>query len=439
VKLFDYQIDDAQWLAGTPRALLASEMGTGKTATLITAANKLSFRVLVVCPAIARSVWEREWKRWADSVWEIVRVNSAADLNKLTKLSPKKLTVIIASYDLFSRKEKGFPSAIRAALTKYVKDLDTVICDECHYLKSPGSNRTKEVYKLVPSVSRFWVASGTPAPNHYGELWPMISSLWPEALNNMDRLGFEAKFTNARTFMVGGREITTISGSKNGQELKEMLAPYMRRRTKQEVLKDLPSMMWDTLPLDIPDLHQAFEDYASITNDEELLEALSRDKVHLATERRLTGMLKTVPCAEWINELLEPDPGKKIVVFAYHTEVIDRLMELLGNYSPVKVDGRDSDRVRQLAEKSFMEGQSRVFIGQIQAAGTALTLTAASDVLFVESDWVPANNVQAASRCHRIGQTENVIVRHAVMAGSVDEKIGESLVRKEQELAEVFC
>jgi SWI/SNF-related matrix-associated actin-dependent regulator 1 of chromatin subfamily A len=439
VKLFKYQEDDAEWLASQKDALVASEMGTGKTATLISGALLAGATyVLVVCPAIARSVWEREWSRWAKGTWDVIRVNSEADIaKKLKKLTPFP-TVIIAGYDLFSRKEKGSASTIRKALLKLPK-LDLIIADECHYLKNIGSNRTKEVFKLYDHTSRFWAASGTPAPNHAGELYPLLSTCFPADIGHMDKIAFEATYCNVKTVWVGGREIQTISGSKNMDKLKAIIAPRMVRRLKKDVLSDLPSLLFDTLPLEVHVPPQpAFDAKLSKLGDDELLETLGADKTHFATLRRETGLLKVNACVEWIMETLEPDPSKKLVVFAIHHEVIDKLMELLKEFKPVKIDGRDAIRSRLDAETAFQDGDARVFVGQIQAAGTAITLTAACDVLFVESDWVPGNNMQAAARCHRIGQTLPVTARHAVLKGSLDERIGEALARKEQEIVEIF-
>jgi SWI/SNF-related matrix-associated actin-dependent regulator 1 of chromatin subfamily A len=438
--LFDYQKQDAEWLASRRDALVASEMGTGKTATLIAGAARINAGyVLVVCPAIARSVWEREWSRWATTSWHVVRLNSEADISKKLKSVPLARTVVIAGYDLFSRKERGSASAIRKALLR-LPQFDLIIADECHYLKNIGSNRTKEVFKLYDHTARFWAASGTPAPNHAGELFPLLSTCFPDAIGNMDKIAFEATYCNVKTMWINGREIQTISGSKNTDSLRKLLVPHMVRRMKKDVLSDLPPMLFDTLPLEgaVSQPGSVNETALLSLGDDDLLKALAADKVHFATQRRATGLAKVTMCVEWIMEMLEPDPSKKIVVFAVHHDVIDRLMEMLKQLKPVKIDGRDGPNSRLASEDAFQKGGARVFVGQIQAAGTSLTLTASSEVLFVESDWVPGNNLQAASRCHRIGQTLPVTARHAVLAGSLDERIGEALARKEQELVEIF-
>jgi SWI/SNF-related matrix-associated actin-dependent regulator of chromatin subfamily A-like protein 1 len=457
-ELYAYQKEDASKLSVMDTALLASDAGTGKTATMIQAVEefldwKIPTFVIVVCPAVARGVWAKEWRQWAKPGWTIIRINKGEDIEKIRVIQkPKRDTVVIVSYDQFSRRE-GPKKAQISPVAEAFKELDLqaanvlMIADESHYLKGFGSNRTNSVYDLWKTLGGYiWLASATPAPNNYGELYPMIANLWPEELvarGLETKEKFEDHFCIVKTMWINGRELRTISGSKNGKELKDLLSQHMIRRKKADVLKDLPEMIFDTLPIEAPASHiadalQKAETQLEGVLDDELLNIIAMQPPHLATIRRETGMAKVAKCAEWVRELLDPDPAKKVVIFAYHTEVLNAMFNALAEFYPVKIDGRTLAGVRDRAVEDFQTGRSRVFIGQIVAAGTAITLTAASDVLFVESDWVPANNYQAASRCHRIGQKSSVIARHAVLEGSLDERIGAALVRKERELAEIF-
>ena len=126
---------------------------------------------------------------------------------------------------------------------------------------------------------------------------------------------------------------------------------------------------------------------------------------------------------------------EKVVVFAHHHDVVDGLMEHFGD-AAVRLTGRDSQEQKQAAVDRFQtDPDCKVFVGSIQAAGVGLTLTAASNVVFAELDWVPANVTQAEDRCHRIGQNENVLVQHLVVDGSIDARMAQVLVEK-QELAD---
>lgn len=453
MELYTYQKADAARIAGTDKVLLASDTGTGKTATLIRAAEHEALRVwtehaaraliVVVCPAVVRGVWAQEWKRWGKLKWDITRINSGADIAKIGAINPDRHNVVIVSYDQFSRMDgpkKAQVCPVREALAKTFHPHVTIIADEAHYLKGWGSNRTTQVYGAAKALkAKVWLATATPAPNHYGELYPMFAELWPDQLAQRKlstKEAFEDHFCNVKTIFLNGREVRTISGSKNPADLKSLLSSHMIRRKKSDVLSELPPMVFDTVPLETPTKLSQTSEFADVPDDD-LLDTLNSIGTHIATLRKDVGMAKVRGAVEWVQEFLEPS-DKKIVVFAYHTEVIDALMESLADFHPVKIDGRSSAKDRDAAVESFQNGTSRVFVGQIVAAGTGITLTAASDVLFVEFDWVPSNMYQAASRCHRIGQKDNVIVRHAVLEGSLDERIAQALIRKERELSEIF-
>ena len=165
---------------------------------------------------------------------------------------------------------------------------------------------------------------------------------------------------------------------------------------------------------------------------------LAKLVVHVAELRRITGLAKVQPVIEQLKDELAGGL-KKIVLFAHHKDVITGLLDGLKDYNPVALFGGVSPSARQTAIDSFQNNpEIRIFIGQLAAAGTAITLTAASDVLFIESSWVPAENAQAAMRVHRIGQKDSVLIRFATLAGSLDEWITETVRRKTAVLSELF-
>ena len=128
----------------------------------------------------------------------------------------------------------------------------------------------------------------------------------------------------------------------------------------------------------------------------------------------------------------------KVVIFAHHTEVIHRLRDLLTDHNPVVIHGATPIATRQKAIDRFQTDDSvRVFIGQINSAGTAITLTAASRVVMAEASWVPAENHQAMSRCHRIGQSNPVLVEFMAF-GAIDAAIARALARKSADIDQMI-
>jgi hypothetical protein len=179
---------------------------------------------------------------------------------------------------------------------------------------------------------------------------------------------------------------------------------------KSEVLKDLPPKIEEIVILDAnesPKLAELDRKILSrLPKDEQLqskfLATLDGD-LHIATYRRMVGEEKIDASVEFIKDALE-NSKEHILVFAHHKAVIEKLSTELAKYKPLVVTGSTPMQTRHENVEAFQSGKSRVFIGQIQAAGTGLTLTRATRVIFVEFSWVDADNVQAADRCVLKGQ-----------------------------------
>jgi SWI/SNF-related matrix-associated actin-dependent regulator 1 of chromatin subfamily A len=168
-----------------------------------------------------------------------------------------------------------------------------------------------------------------------------------------------------------------------------------------------------------------------------ILENLKLGDLHLATYRRELGLLKVKPAIEQIEYILE-NTSENILVFAYHTDVIQSLVEALEDYSPAVITGQTPMTDRQLIVDGFQNSDTRIFIGNYVAAGVGFTLTKATKVVFVEPSWVPAENQQAADRCHRIGQKNAVTVEYCVFENSLDISIMNANLYKKQLIGQII-
>ena len=409
---YAYQQVGIDWLAARKHAILADDCGLGKTVQTIAACDAVgAVDVVVVCPASVRENWRREFEKFG---------------------VPRERRLQVWSYD---QAHKVPPGAV-----------DVLVLDEGQYLKSPKAKRTRTVYGekcdgvggLVERAARVFVLSGTIMPNNPSEVWPHLRALFPEQI--LSSVGkpysihqFIAKFCKTKDNGFG----IQIVGAKNHDLLREKLEPVMLRRLKADVLPDLPEITFD--PLFVEGRIGVAGPEADIVR--EVLEAdgvegLKRIAPHVATLRRLTGMAKVEPVVEWVKEWLE-GCDRKIVLFAHHREVIAELFNTIGTADAVVVAGSTSDR--QAAVDEFQNDPAcRVFIGQNTAAGTGITLTAASDLLLVEPSWVPSDNAQIAGRIHRIGQGRGCQVRFVTLAGSIDEQIGKALARKAADISAIL-
>ena len=411
--LYPYQRLGVTFLSNNAYALLADEMGLGKSAQAITAANQCGVQTLVViCPAIAKSVWDNELETWG--------YNGAS---------------LIVSYDKLVRDKK-----LRTEIAKMQPEL--LLCDEAHYLKSPKAKRTWCLFGvhcngrgLAQYAKRVWLLTGTPAPNDPSEFYTYLKGLWPETLRGANREGFVNYYFTTRNN--GFQDVITGFREERKREFQQLINSIMLQRKADDVL-DLPTLIWQQVPIMPKDLKPyndllASEGWGTISsileaaqNNEELLAA-----PELSTLRRIIGSLKAAPALDYIKLLLESTG--KVIVFAQHIAVLDELENAL---HCVRVDGSKSQRQRADAVSMFQNTDVPVFLGQIDAASTALTLTASNHVVFAENSWVPATNAQAAKRAHRIGQTRPVFIHTLVALKTIDVIVQKTLHRKQQLLNE---
>jgi len=261
----------------------------------------------------------------------------------------------------------------------------------------------------------------------------------------MSQWEFENRFCKVEEGVYG----RIIKGSKNVKLLRACMNGFLLRRKKTDVLADLPPLRFTTTVLTINDtaryglvaaLKREYNNRFDLrkVGDDELLALLKKQTGSLAELRRKTGLIKVAPVVDKIYSEIS-NTNRKMLVFAYHHEVIDHLMAGLAALKPVKIDGRDSMSLRDIAIRRFQNDPSvQVAVCQIQAAGVAINLQAASYVLFAESSWVPSENYQAACRAHRIGTQDGVLAEFASLPNSVDETINRVLARKAADLAELF-
>jgi SWI/SNF-related matrix-associated actin-dependent regulator 1 of chromatin subfamily A len=447
-----FQKDAVAFSSSRETAYFVHDPGLGKTISSVAHSDAVGAgRVLVLCPAHARENWAREVKTWQ------AKHRPTWIAHGLNQEPPKGCDLVaIASYSNIGDRRSR---TLRAALKQ---DWDQLILDEAQFLKEADSNRTRAVFgaklgrpllSLAGRSAHVLALSGTPVPNHAGELYPIVRALYPKAITGRSGtiMSYD-QFIRAYCRLQEDDYGYKIVGSKNLRQLKDRLNGFVDIRRKADVLPDLPPLTFATYPLsphDLPptdkfvaeelrDAEKSLARRLAAVEDDDLLSCLADAGLQSATERRIIGLAKAPLVAQLITAELQNNT-RKMVVFAWHTEVIDRLMELLRLFCPVRIDGRDKSGQKVNSQDTFQADPAcRVLVGQITAAGTNFTLTAASDVVFAEQSWVPSDNYQAACRCHRIGQTRGVLARFATLNGSVDDKISRALARKTQETAELF-
>lgn len=421
--LLPFQDRSVAKLVGWQRGLLGHDPGLGKTIIMLRTLEELGAkRVLVVTTVSSLWNWGKEIQRWTQYAPIVVEAGQ----------TPPK--VAAGSAVVIGYSQLSLNTDILRAM-RWV-DWDAVVFDEAHYLKSPASNRTKSAYgsTLLTGVPHVFAMSGTLAPNHFGELFPHLNFFRPGALselNVVDYDSFLARYNVLRDTAYGPQPVR----GQNLDELRELLKPVFHRFSQKSVLKDLPPLRFDTFPMALP--QQVSTEIADLLNLPGAdLEAVQTDTSY-STLRRALGLLKAQ--GAWLFLAEELDSHEKIIVFAYHRDVLAYLQKQLAAYTPVIVQGGQSGHERQQAIDAFQQDPgTRIFLGQLTAASEAITLTASSYVVFVEYSATPAVNVQAAKRAHRIGTTNPVLARFLSVPGTLDDAISRVAARRAQDLVELF-
>ncbi len=403
--------------------LIGDEPGLGKTIQALGVANYLGLsRLLIICPAGLRLNWAREIEKWH-------LYNPGLDVCLTRPRSALKDRTIITSYDLCNN------------LAFSPGRFDLVIVDEGHYIKNPEARRTKAVLGtrgkpgLIDAAPRKLVLTGTPVPNRVNEIYPIVRKLAPETIDHMNYRAF----LNYYAVVVQGQFGQSIVGVRNEDELYMRLrAGFMVRRLKKDVLQDLPEKQYKMVvfPAD-GGAAKVLRRESGFSASEIIRHGAPVGSV-LPEIRREMGIAKAPHVVRYVRDMLD-DGVAKIVIYAHHRDVIEILTRGLEQYGPVVITGQTAAALRQAYVDRFQNNPfTRVFIGNIIAAGTGITLTASSDIVFAEASWVPGENEQAEDRIHRIGQIRNVLIHYLVVEGSLDAAILRAAARKRSNIRKIL-
>lgn len=370
MKLYPHQEESKQFLLAKKRAILADQPRVGKT--LPTAAAALEhLPALIVCPAIAKTVWEAAFNKL--STLPVRVVNGKNDAMRTT--SDK---VVIINYDLL----QYFNNA----------GYQTLVLDECHRIKNPKAARTKAAMHLMKQIDRVYALSGTPIPNRPIELWPILHGL---GIYRGGWFDFAARYAKLWAAPWG----LDTSGASNIPELKALMKPHVMRRKKEDVFKDYKEPQVSLITFDLPNdkREQDFDVDALVANPNALLAFEG-----LAEIMKEAGLRKVAPAAEFIDDLL--NAGEPVVVFAHHKDVVAELCAALKAHKPVTVVGDTPRAQRDKAIEAFQAGKAKCIIGNIAAMSEGVDLSAADTIVFVECTWSTSALEQASSRVENIAK-----------------------------------
>ena len=421
--------------------ILADDMGLGKTLQVISlllmeqhewkSGEKPCRRSLIVCPASLIYNWKKEIERFAPELSAVVIAGNVPEREAIVK-STKPGQILITSYDLLKRDVTLYKDMVFAIQT----------IDEAQYIKNAGTQAAKGVKQITAAFKL--ALTGTPIENRLSELWSIFDYLMPGFLYTYQKFRTEIEIP----IMVNHDE-------EKMERLQKMIRPFILRRLKSDVLKDLPEKLEEHLFAKLEGEQRTLYD-AHVSRLTQMLNKSSEaefnsSKIQILAEltklRQLCcdpallyenytdGSAKSDMCMELIGNAISS--GHKVLLFSQFTTMLDRLAERLkeAGISYYMLTGAVNKEKRMQMVESFQKDDVPVFCISLKAGGTGLNLTAADIVIHYDPWWNVAVQNQATDRAHRIGQQSVVTVYKLVSEGTIEEKII-AIQERKKELAE---
>lgn len=387
-----YQEWGVKYILHQKKVLLGDEMGLGKTvqaiASMVSLKNTGATHFMVVCPASVLTNWCREIKKMSSlTVTEV----HGASRNDSVSFWENNGGVAVTTYETtaYFSFEDGFK-------------FDMLVVDEAHYIKNPEARRTVNTKKLCEKTDRILFMTGTALENNVDEMISLMSVLQPSVACSASRF---ASISSAPQFC-------------------NAIAPVYYRRRREDVLTELPELIES-------------EEWCSLLPEEKAVYENTLRSDNYAAVRRVSWNAEDLSksCkAILIKELIEDaaEDGRKIIVFSFFLDTIQRVKELFGDKCVQPINGSVSPNRRQEIIDEFEKSPAGTILpAQIQSGGTGLNIQSASVVIICEPQFKPSIENQAISRAYRMGQTRNVLVYRLLCENTVEERLMEVLKSKQ--------
>lgn len=410
--LRDYQVDGFEFFNTLSNynfgGILADEMGLGKTvqtlAFLLSQKNKKS---IVITPTSLIFNWENEFEKFTPDIKLGIAYGNKAQREKVLE-NYKDYDVILTSYGTYKNDMEKYKNII----------FDYCIIDEAQNIKNPYSIITKSIKELNSNVK--FALTGTPIENNLMELWSIFDFVMPGYLYSKKK--FETIFVN---------------NEENHCQLKNLIKPFMLRRTKKEVINELPDKIEHKFYVELDKEHKrAYKSFVNLIkrrileNNEDNMTVFSYltklRQLSIAPEIIVKNYKGKNSKLEILTNIIKEESDRKILVFSQFTKVLQIIEKRLEeeNISYSYLDGKTDARDRlKLVEKFNNSNTKRVFLISLKAGGTGLNLTSASIVVHFDPWFNPASENQASDRAHRIGQKNVVDVIKLISKNTVEEKV----------------
>ncbi len=439
VEPYEYQREGICFGLENKRIIIGDEPGLGKTLQsigIVDTAN--AYPCLVICPSSLKINWQREFEKFTDKSAVVLDNNVRTTWGYLLTMGVHQVAIV--NYESL---RKFFVWDIKGGKQFRLKDVvfnpqiqafKSIIIDESHRVKDPSAQQT--IFTKGLSVGKDWciLLSGTPVVNRPEDLIAQLS-----IMNRLGEFGGRAKFI--ADYCTDPKDKTATPAVPLSVLSKQLYDTCMIRREKAKVLPQLPDKTRVDLYVEINnaneyylaanDLAAYLQEYTECTDSEIRRKMRMEALVKFMTLRSLATKGKIAQAVDFIRTFL--DSGKKLIVFCSLHEIVDELQKAFPR--AVTVTGRDSSVNKQASVDAFQNNPNvNLIICSIKAAGVGLTLTASSNVAFIELAWTYADCCQCEDRAHRIGQKDNVTCYYLLGRGTIDHTIY-SLIHRKKSIA----
>lgn len=424
--LLPHQIADADFLASKSFAGNFSGMGSGKTLSAIAAMQKVHPLVntqtgitsinIIIAPPIALGMWASE----------LAEASFRPCILRTSKKKPDaSANVLLMSYDIATKRAAEFDN------------VNVLICDESHALKSVKAKRTKAILGkggLCERAAHSWMLTGTPVTRWNDDLFPFLCRAGFDTLKadiggmSMEKFQLKYCITQKRTFPGARFPTKMVVGSRNTDQLNEMIFDGMAvRHELADVWKNMPPITHNRLNIELSKSSELKEvlDFLDNTAMRDIEEAMRKQDESISSARRIIGLAKVDAAAAEIIDRVQSG-NQPILVGAWHRQVIDGLVEAISDagISVSSLDGRTSAKEKDRLTREFNDKQLSVLVGQISAMGVSLNLQrGSSHIIVVEEDWSPSIMDQFYARLHRMGQQHGVHVDTFIAETKLDRAV----------------
>ena len=418
---------------GRERILIADEMGLGKSLQALACVESAGYdRVLIVCPAIVKHNWGNEITKWLNEKFFVISGGKG-------EIQPARFHII--NYDVLEKRKEH----LRAV------GYECIIFDEVHRIKNPKVATTKAALYIAKNIGGIIALSGTPITNRPIEFFPVLNLMMPATFSNS--FAFAKKYCNARKTQFGW----DMSGSSNidkswdGQTtpLNHILRDFMLRRSMDDprIAGEMPSLVETIIPVELTDVQRSIYTnthnswmHAWIDQQQNFGSTDAGFTLNMMTElRHEAGRLKVDAAVKWATTYFQNN-GKPLVIFAHHKDVIESLYTKLRQDFPSTrfINGETNESDRQENILHFQQGSIDFLICSTNAMREGVNLDHANTTLFVEREWVPAWEQQAAARVRRMTQEDSTCHKVVLSAKDTIDSMFDQVVAEKAHLVDLI-